>query len=374
MTAICRCVLAVGLCAILSAPVVAGVPVRPTRTVAVVDDTYMSNRNETGTSTAMHSALGHVPEMQVAQDFLFQWGPPDFDANGDPVAGGQSREYMIPLKFDLDPVNGVTGFPAGDVARATLRMELKIHRHDPEMGWYVQAMQSDWDGSESTYNALEQECFGTFCTANEIQDWIPNNGVDDSVVSVIGPTVYGRTEFLGGAGAYYEAAYNSTDPPGQIGILQDFNTYPITGYPRPNQDAPIGQGGPTCFGFIGPLECNQGEFDPKVDVLGIIKEWDVTAMVKAWADGTENPAFGLVIRNRENALQNDELRGFRHSVFWSTQAGEFSFNLCPACTVVGGDDWPPIAPEIVIEFVPEPASAGLLSLGALLVLRRQRVE
>ena len=370
MTAIHQCVLAVALCAILSAPAVAGVPVRPTRTVAVIDDTFMSNRNETGNQTIAHSVQGHVSEMQVAQDFLFQWGPPDFDANGDPVAGGQSREYMIPMKFDLDPVNGVTGFPAGDVARATLRVELKNHRNDPEMGWYIQAMQSDWDGSESTYNAMEQECFGTFCTSTEVQDWIPDNGVDDSIVSVIGP-VYGALEFLGGE--YLEAAYNSTDPVGQVGILQDFNTYPVTGFPRPNPNAPIGQGGPTCFGFIGPLECNQGEFDPKVDVLGIIKEWDVTAMVKAWADGTENPAFGLVIRNRENALQNDELRGFRHSVFWSTQAGEFSFNLCPACTVVGGDDWPPIAPEIVIEFVPEPASAGLLSLGALLALRRRRL-
>ena len=370
MTAICRGVLAVALCGIASSPAVGGVPVLPTRTVAVVEDTYFVNRNEGGTSTQAYTALGHVTEAQVAQDFLFQWGPPDFDANGDPVAGGQSREYMIPMKFDLDPVNGVTGFPAGDVARATLRMELKTHRHDPEMGWYIQAMQSDWDGSESTYNALEQECFGTFCTTTELQDWIPNNGVDDSVVSVIGPTVYGALEFLGGE--FYQLAWEATDPPGLAGILQDFDNYPITGFPRPNQNAPIGQGGPTCFGFIGQLECNQGEFDPKIQVLGIIKEFDVTDMVKAWASGTEDPAFGLVMRNRENALQNDEPRGFRHSVFWTREAAEVSFNLCPACEVWQGDDWPPIAPEIVIEFVPEPASASLLSLGALLVQCRQR--
>ncbi len=360
MTAFCRTMLAVALVWGLSAPAHGGSPVRPTRTAQVIQDTYFSNRDELGGGGAARKVNGHVTETQVAQDFLFQWGPPDFDANGDPVAGGQSREYMIPMKFDLDPVTGVTGFPAGDVLHATMRVELKTHRFDPEMGWYIQAMQSDWDENESTYNALEQECFGTFCTDNEVRDWLPDNGVEDFVTSVIGSTVYGRLEFLGGE-------FHTLG-----GLPQDFDTYPVTGFDRPNPTAPIGQGGPVCFGSIGPIECNQGEFDPKIEVLGIIKEWDVTAMVKAWANGTEDPAFGLVMRNRENALQNDEDRGFRHTNFWSKEANDFGFNLCPACAVANNDQWPPIVPEIVIEFVPEPASAGLVSLGALTILCRCR--
>ena len=211
----------------------------------------------------------------------------------------------------------LTGFSSSEVVSATFKQELAKNRFNvTDMGYDIIALEHEWVEDESTWNAQEQDCTALFggltCTENEIVDWFPDNGIDDDARVIFGDS---------------------------YGTLDDI----VTDY------------GDGVFG------------------VGEIREWDVTAWVKAVADGTENAAFGVGLRNRidANCEGCPEYEGkVRRSIitrFWSkdathdplfdTPVGE------PAGLVVHNDDpWPPMVPHLVIELGNGGGFAGDLNL------------
>ena len=162
------------------------------------------------------------------------------------AAAGQWQDYggekAAGIIFDQDKLQG---FTSDQVRNATFRLELEAESAGgTDMGYDIVAIKHDWDELQSTWNARDQGCeivFGIILNCpegSENIDWLPDNEVDDNALVVFGDHVYATLDDIG-------------------------ETY-----------------GPTQMG------------------VGLIKEWDVTELVKAWANGAEDPAFGMALRNR----------------------------------------------------------------------------